>query len=295
MNRGLLYALLAYTIWGLFPLFWHLLHALPATQLTAHRVVWSWAILVGVVVASGQWRALRAATNRGVLGRYAIAAILISINWLIFIWAVNTDHIVETSLGYFINPLLSIFFGMVFFGERLRPLHWLSLGFATAGVIYLTWHYGHIPWIALALAMAFSLYGVVKKTAPLKSVFGLTLETSVLVVPALAYLWAYAQTGYGPPFSGDLHIDLLLPLTGFVTVAPLLLFGAAAQRIPLLLIGILQYIAPTLQILLGTLYFHEAFSREQLTGFSLVWIALAIFVLSEWLTRRRRTAATALS
>lgn len=291
MNSGLLYALLAYTIWGLFPLYWRLLQAIPATQITAHRVIWSWLVLMLVIVLSKQWRELRSTITRRVLANYAIAAVLISINWILYIWAVNADHIVEVSLGYFINPLISVFFGTVFFKERLRPLHWLSLLCAATGVIYLTYHYGHIPWIALVLATTFALYGLTKKLAPLKSLFGLTLETAVLVLPAFAYLILCEHNGNGTLLHSTARTYFLLFVAGIITAGPLLLFAAAAQRIPLMLIGILQYIAPTLQILLGIFFFHEPFSSEQLTGFTLVWIALALFMLAGLLTRPRVAAA----
>ena len=291
MNSGLLYAAIAYTIWGLFPLYWRLLQAIPAVQITAHRIIWSCVVLIIAIVLKKQWQDFRGLTNRRVLMSYSIAAVLISINWIVYIWAVNANHIVETSLGYFINPLISVFFGTVFFKERLRPLHWLSLACATMGVIYLTYHYGRIPWIALVLASTFSLYGLVKKIAPLKSLFGLTLETAILIVPAFVYLMLCERDGSGTLLHSDLKTYLLLFVGGIITAGPLLLFATAAQRIPLTLIGILQYIAPTIQILLGIFFFHEPFSATQLTGFSMVWIALAIFVVDSLVRRQQATAA----
>jgi len=293
LNTGLLYAIFAYAIWGLFPLYWRLLQAIPATQITAHRVIWSWLVLTAVILLSKQWRSFRSAANLRVLVSYSISAVLISINWIVYIWAVNANHIVETSLGYFINPLLSVFFGTVFFKERLRPLHWLSLGCATLGVIYLTFHYGRVPWIALVLASTFSLYGLVKKLAPLQSLFGLTLETAVLVLPAVGYLLYCEHNGNGSLTSSDLRTYLLLFIGGIITAGPLLMFASAAQRIPLTLIGMLQYIAPTLQILLGIFFFHEPFSSTQLTGFTMVWIALAIFVVEGFRQRQKLPLAAA--
>lgn len=289
MNNGLLYAVIAYTIWGLFPLYWRLLQAIPAVQITAHRIIWSCVVLIIAILLKKQWRDFRGLTNRRVLMSYSIAAILISINWIVYIWAVNANHIVETSLGYFINPLISVFFGTVFFKERLRPLHWLSLLCATVGILYLTYHYGRVPWIALALASTFSLYGLVKKVAPLKSLFGLTLETAILIVPAFVYLILCERDGSGTLLHSDLKTYLLLFVGGIITAGPLLLFASAAQRIPLTLIGILQYIAPTLQILLGIFFFHEPFDSVQLAGFSMVWIALAIFMVGGFLTRQHST------
>lgn len=290
MNSGLLYAVIAYTIWGLFPLFWRLLQTVPATQIAAHRMIWAWVVLAIVIAATRQWRNFHGSINLRVLLSYSIAAVLISINWVVYIWAVNAGHIVETSLGYFINPLISVFFGTVFFKERLRPLHWVSLACAAMGVIYLTFHYGRIPWIALVLASTFSLYGLVKKIASLKSLFGLTLETTVLVLPALIYLIVCEHNGNGTLLDTDLRTYSLLFIGGIVTAIPLLLFATAAQRIPLTLIGILQYIAPTMQILLGIFFFHEPFSSTQLLGFSLVWFGLAIFMVEE-LWRRQQISA----
>lgn len=286
MNNGLLYALFAYTIWGLFPLYWRLLQGIPATQITSHRILWSWVVLTLVIVAQRQWREFSRSFNRRILLSYSAAALLISINWILYIWAVNNNHIVETSLGYFINPLISVFFGTVFFKEKLRPLHWLSLACAAAGVIYLTYNYGRLPWIALVLATTFASYGLVKKIAPLKSLFGLTLETAILVLPAFLYLLFCEHNGNGTLLHTDFRTHALLFIGGIITAGPLLLFASAAQRIPLTLIGILQYVAPTLQILLGIFVFHEPFSSHQLLGFSLVWIALVIFVL-ESLRRRQ--------
>lgn len=280
MNNGLLYAILAYAIWGLFPLYWRMLQAIPATQITAHRILWSWVVLTLVIVLTRQWRDFRGTINRRVLANYALASTLISVNWVLYIWAVNNNHIVETSLGYFINPLISVFLGTVFFKERLRPLHWFSLACATCGVIYLTYNYGRLPWIALVLAGTFASYGLVKKIAPLKSLFGLTLETSILVIPAFIYLLVCEHFGNGTLLHSTPHNYALLFIGGIITAGPLLMFATAAQRIPLTLIGILQYIAPTLQILLGIFYFHEPFSTEQLNGFSMVWFALAIFVVA---------------
>lgn len=273
MNSSIVYAIAAYAIWGLFPFI-------------SHRIIWSWLILIVVVVASKQWRSLRAITTRRIAGTYAIAAMLISINWLVYVWAVNHGNVVQTSLGYFITPLLNVLLGTIFFRERLRPWQWFPLALAVLGVGYLTLAYGAVPWIALALASSFALYGMVKKTAPLNSLFGMTLETAILLLPALIYLVFCDDNGSGAFAHIDRHTDALLILGGMVTAIPLLLFASAAQRISLTLIGILQYIAPTLQILLGIFFFHEPFSSAQLTGFSLVWIALAIFVVGGLATRK---------
>ncbi|MBI5506281.1 MAG: EamA family transporter RarD, partial [Deltaproteobacteria bacterium] len=214
-----------------------------------------------------------------VLTTYSVAAVLIGVNWLVFIWAVNAGFIVETSLGYFINPLISVLLGVVVLGERLRPLQWIPIALATSGVLYVSIAHGSVPWIALLLATTFALYGLVKKTAPLGSVYGLTLETGLLVVPASLFLLYHDAAGDGAFLHQAAGFDALLVGAGAVTTAPLLLFASAARRIPLLWMGILQYIAPSLSLLLGVLAYGEPFSRDQAIGFGLVWTALAFFAI----------------
>jgi chloramphenicol-sensitive protein RarD len=219
---------------------------------------------------------------------YLLAALLISVNWLVYVWGVNTGHIVETSLGYFINPLLSVFLGVVVLRERLRPLQWLPILLAAAGVLYLTLVYGRVPWIALTLAFTFALYGLVKKLAPLNSLHGLSLETAILFLPALAYLLYEEIQGRATFLHTDTRTTLLLLAAGLVTTVPLLMFASAARRIPLSAIGLMQYIAPSLQFLIGVLIYHEPFNRHHLLGFSLVWMALAIFAAEMIAHERRR-------
>jgi chloramphenicol-sensitive protein RarD len=218
-----------------------------------------------------------------------MAAVLISINWLTYIWAVNAGFIVETSLGYFINPLLSVLLGVVFFRERLRPWQWAAIALATAGVVYLTFAYGSLPWIALTLAATFGAYGLVKKTAPLGSLHGLTLETSVLLVPAIMFLVYSDRAGNGALFNSGAISDALLMGAGIITAVPLLLFSSAARRIPLSLIGILQYIAPTLQFLLGVLVYKEPFTATKFMGFGIVWVALIIYGVEGLMTYRAQS------
>ena len=289
MNKNIGYAVGAYVIWGLFPIYWRLLNHVPALQLISHRVVWSWLILIAVIIATRQWQKFRQAiASRHALLVYFGTAILISINWLVYVWAVNSGFIIETSLGYFINPLISVLMGVVLLGERLRPWQWLPIGLAAAGVAHLTFNYGAPPWIALILAFSFAGYGLLKKTAPLGSLYGLTMETGMLLIPALAFLLFSEQRGQGVFLHGSGWLDLLLLCSGFLTTAPLLLFAAAAPKIPLSLMGILQYIAPTLQFLLGVLVYHEPFDHNRLIGFSLVWAALLIFSVGGILSHRQR-------
>jgi chloramphenicol-sensitive protein RarD len=286
-SSGVWYAIGAYAAWGLLPIYWKLLKHVPAPQLLAHRIVWSFAALAIVVVGTRQRRAFGDATmRRRVLGVYSIAALLIGVNWLTYVYGVNAGFIVETSLGYFINPLLSVLLGVVVLRERLRPLQWLPIALATAGVIYLTVIYGAPPWIALILAVSFALYGLIKKTAPLGSLFGLTLETGMLLVPALIYLGAVESAGNGAVGNGDATTIALLAGAGVMTTIPLLMFASAASRIPLSLVGILQYIAPTLQFLIGVFVYDEPLTGERLVGFVLVWVALAIFAVEGYLAHR---------
>jgi chloramphenicol-sensitive protein RarD len=277
MKTGIWYALGAYLMWGLFPIYWKWLHEVPALQLIGHRIIWSFVMLTVVMLATRQWTNFRSTLTRRVLGIYFVAGLLLSANWLIYVWGVNTGHIVETSLGYFINPLFSVLLGMIFLGERLRPAQWFPLGLAASGVIYLTWTYGSLPWIALSLAFTFGFYGLVKKTAPLGSLYGLSLETGLMFFPALGYLLIAETTGQGAFGHTDIVSLLLMLGAGPVTTVPLLMFASAARRIPLTMVGIMQYIAPTLQFLLGVLIYKEPFTTTSLVGFSLVWVALIFF------------------
>ena len=287
MNKGILNGLGAYALWGLFPIYWKLLQQVPALQVIGHRIAWSFVLLIVVILLTKQWKEFRsAALTPKTLGIYSIAAVLLSVNWLVYVWGVNAGFIIETSLGYFINPLLSVLLGVVFLRERLRPAQWLPVGLAAAGVIYLTLAYGRLPWIALSLAFSFGIYGLVKKLAPLGSLYGLTLETAIVLPMALLYLLVVDFTGTGAFLHQGALTDILLIGTGVVTSIPLLLFASAARQIPLTVIGILQYIAPTIQFLIGVFLYDEAFDQSRLIGFSLVWLALIIFWLENYLANR---------
>lgn len=282
----------AYVCWGLFPIYWKFLSDMEAPVLLCHRVVWSCVVLVTVLALTGQltelWRSLR---QPKMLGVYALAAVLIAANWLTFVWAVNHKYIVETSLGYFINPLLNVVVGFLFFSERLRKMQWIALVIATCGVSYLTWSYGTVPWIALILASTFGLYGVVKKLAPLNAILGLSLETLILLIPAVIYLCVAANVYEQPIGSKSTAGWMLLAGTGVVTTIPLVLFAAAAQRIPLVLVGLFQYIAPSLQFLIGVLVYNEPFTPERQIGFSIVWIALFLFAVENFYYQSKKRQA----
>jgi chloramphenicol-sensitive protein RarD len=291
MNAGIWYALGAYVLWGLFPIYWKWLQHVSAIQVIGHRIVWSFILLLIVILVSRQWTKFRSTLTRRVLGVYLIASLLLSVNWLVYVWGVNNGFIVETSLGYFINPLLSVLLGVIFLKERLRPAQWFPIGLAAFGVIYLTWAYGSLPWIALALAFSFGFYGLVKKVSPLGSLYGLTLETGLVFIPALAYLIFVGNAGQGSFGHTGIGTDLLLIGAGAVTTIPLLMFASATKRIPLTMVGIMQYIAPTIQFLLGIFIFKEDFTTTKLIGFSMVWIALILFWVEGVFARRSQKPA----
>jgi chloramphenicol-sensitive protein RarD len=287
MNKGHWYAIGAYGLWGLFPIYWKWLHQVPALQILGHRIVWSFLCLAVLILLSRQGRSfIQAVWHPRVMAVYVPAAGLITINWLTFVWAVTNGFVVETSLGYFINPLLSILLGVFFLRERLRPMQWVSIVLAALGILYLTLQHGSLPWIALVLAFSWAAYGLIKKIAPLGALQGLTLETGILLLPVTGYMIYVEEAGEGIFGHGGLITDLLLFGAGPVTTLPLGLFAAAARRIPLSHMGFLQYIVPTLQFLVGVLIFREEFSFAKLIGFVLVWIALILLVLEGYLIHR---------
>jgi chloramphenicol-sensitive protein RarD len=287
--RGLVYGAGAYFLWGLFPVYWPLLEPASAVEVLAHRVVWS-LLFVGVVLAiQRQWAWIRTLGRRR-LALLTVAAVVIAVNWGTYIYGVTNEHVVETSLGYFINPLVTVLLGVLVLGERLRRVQWAALGIASTAVIVLTADYGRPPWIALILAFSFGTYGLIKKSVGIGAVQSLTVETAVLFVPALAYLgWLMAagESTFGQVSAGH---ALLLAGTGPVTAIPLLLFGAAARRLPLTVLGLLQYLAPVLQFLFGVLLFHEPMPPARLVGFALVWTALVILTVESVRHRRRQNA-----
>ena len=286
MNKGILSGIAAYAMWGFFPIYWKLLHDVPAMQLLGHRIVWSFLLLIIVILLTRQWNDLRSQLSTKTFQIYLIAALLIGVNWLTYVWAVNAGFIVETSLGYFINPLLSVLMGVIFLRERLRPTQWIPVVLATIGVTYLTFVYGRLPWIALLLAFTFGFYGLTKKLAPLGSVFGLTLETGILLVPAILYLVWVQVSGNAAFLRIGATVDALIIGAGLVTTVPLVMFATAARQIPLTMIGILQYLAPTIQFFIGVFVYNEPFDGSRLVGFGIVWLALIIFWVENYLANR---------
>ena len=297
MSRGIWYGAGAYASWGLLPVYWKLLQSVPADQIIAHRIVWSFLLLL-VVLLPRTVRARRATAGYGlfldarVIVLYAAAAILIALNWFLYVWAVNRDLLVEASLGYFITPLVNVLLGVAILRERLRLWQWVAVICGALGVAYLSVSLGTVPRIALALAFTFGAYGLVKKKAPLRPVVGLTIETGILFLPAIVYLGLLEWRGTGTFGHVGMPVQVLLAAAGVITTVPLLLFAAAVQRVPLAVIGMLQYISPTLNFLLGVLLYKEPFSRHQLVGFVFVWSAVMVFA-AEGIRHGRLQAAGA--
>jgi len=292
MRTGILSAAAAFLCWGLFPLYFHAIGEVPPLQILAHRMLWSLLFLVIVLVVRKQWAWLAVVRQPRVFGSFVASAVLLSVNWLIYIWAVNNNHVIEASLGYFINPLVNISLGYLLLKERLRPAQWAAIAVAALGVAWLTWQAGTVPWIALALAVSFGGYGLLRKTAALGALEGLSFETMVLFPVAAAYVIWLTMNGQNAFINtGSTSTQLLLMAAGPITAIPLLLFASGARQIPLSVLGLLQYLSPTLQFLLGVWLFHEPFTPDRLVGFALIWAALALFA-AEGLLRRPSSATT---
>jgi chloramphenicol-sensitive protein RarD len=293
-RRGFLLGVAAYAMWGAFPLYWPLLEPAGAIEILAHRIFLSLVTMAVLVAALGRARAFRrVAADRRIVGLLTLGACLITVNWATYIWSVNNGHVVESSLGYFINPLVTVLMGVFVLGERLRRWQWGAMGVAALAVVVLSVDYGRLPWIALVLAFSFGSYGLCKKQAGAPAIESLTFETLVIGPVALGYVvWLGIVgrshfTGYGAG-----HV-LLLMSTGLVTAVPLICFGGAAIRVPLVTLGLLQYLTPILQFVLGVVYFHEAMPTGRWIGFALVWVALAIFTVDSLRHRRRTLRLTA--
>ncbi|MGB2882787.1 MAG: EamA family transporter RarD, partial [Rhodoferax sp.] len=279
---------LAYTLWGLFPLFFKRLAAVGPLEVVMHRTVWSLVFVVLVLLVRRRWAWLRAVLKTPkVIGIFSLSATLLASNWLVYIWAVNNDHVLDASLGYFILPLMNVALGYVFLHERPRAGQWMAFAVACAGVLWLSWQGGRVPWVALTLAITFALYGLLRKVAPLGALEGLTLETLVLAPAALVAMGWMAWHGQGALVAQD-HTSLAwLMLSGPVTALPLLLFAAGARRIPLSMMGVLQYISPSILVLLGVWLYDEPFAGPRVMGFVLIWIALALYTAEGWRHARR--------
>jgi len=290
-GRGLLAGAGAFTIWGLFPLYLHPLREVPALQIIAQRISWSCVFVLGWMLLRGELGELGPILRRPALaGRLLLSALLISNNWLVYVWAVGHGHIVDTSLGYYINPLLNVVLGIVVLRERLNPVQWLAVALAAVAVAYITFEAGHLPWIALTLAVSFSLYGLVRKMISVAALPGLATETLLLAPIATAYLLVCEASGTGAlGHSGPLVSGLLVG-SGLATALPLFLFAYAARLLPYSTVGVLQYIGPSLQLACGVLVFHERFDGARALGFILIWIALAIYATDGVLRARAARA-----
>ncbi|MCA1245440.1 EamA family transporter RarD [Massilia sp. MS-15] len=288
MRSGILSAALAFLCWGLFPIYFHAIGEVPPVQILAHRVLWSLAFLLVVLAFRRQWGWLAQVRQPRVFWSFVASALLLSTNWLAYIWAVNNGHVIEASLGYFINPLVNIMFGYLILKERLRQVQWGAIAIAALGVGWLTWQSGSVPWIALFLAASFGGYGLLRKTAALGALEGLSFETMVLFPFAAAYVAWLSMSGENAFLNtASDGTRLLLAAAGPITAIPLLLFASGARRIPLSILGLLQYLSPTLQFLLGVWLFHEHFDNDRLVGFLMIWAALALFA-GEGLWRSRK-------
>ncbi|MXV06707.1 MULTISPECIES: EamA family transporter RarD [unclassified Xanthomonas] len=278
-RRGLWITAATFALWGVVPVYWHLLQAVPSPHIIAHRIVWSTLLVVAWLVYSARmqwWR--RIAAQPRALATLVLSSLAIAFNWGLYIWAVNAGHVIETSLGYFINPLVNVLLGVLVLHERLRPLQWLAVACAALGVAWLTVDAGTLPWIALGLAGSFGLYGLLRKLVQVDAVAGLGVESLYLFLPALGFvLWG--EAGHGGGFAGEWgwRNDLLLVFGGVVTAVPLIGFAYGVRRIPLSLVGLLQYIAPSLQLLLGVWFFREPFDTGKAIGFAAIWIGLLLF------------------
>ena len=280
-HHGLIYAICAYTFWGVVPIFWKQLDHIGSFEIIAHRMVWSFLIVIALIVLLAQWKSFVSIfSQKRVLLRSGFAACFIVSNWFMFIWAVTNEHLVQISMGYFINPLISVMLGVLLFGDRFRRGQLIPLGIMLIAVLYLVIMQGQLPWVALFLAFTFASYSAVKKTIELSAVQGMAIETGVFLVPALAYLLYIGGQGQGS-FGVEFNISVILSLAGFFTIVPLLLFAAAAKRSTMTLLGMTQYIGPSLQLLIGVFVYKESFGQTQLIAFCLIWFALVIYSLDQ--------------
>ena len=288
-TQGIYFALAAYLFWGVVPVYFTWLHHVSAWEILAHRIVWALVLLICILAYSGEFKELRISLSK--VPTLFVTASLLTVNWLVFIYAVLNNNITETSLGYFINPLVSVFLAVVFLNERLRPLQWLAIVVAGIGIAIQLLVFGRIPWLALSLALSFGLYGLLRKNLELHAIAGLAIETMIVAPFAMAYIiWiGYQQTMV---FGNEFKIDLLLILGGFVTSFPLLCFAAAVNRLPLTVIGMFQYIAPSLSLIIAVLIYNEEFGIDRIATFGCIWVALLIFTIEAWVHQKRTEPQT---
>ena len=291
MLRGVIAAGTAFTLWGVFPMYLRLMKQVPSLEILSHRVLWSVVLLIGLLALRRQWDWLASVRARPrIVLTFVASALMLGTNWVVYIWSVNNDHVIDASLGYFITPLFNVLLG-IGLGERLRFTQSVAIALAACGVLWLTISAGQLPWIGLVIAVTFSLYGLLRKTAALGALEGLSIETLVLL-PAAAFFLLLPNAGSSHAFGNDLSLTLLLISAGPVTAIPLLMFAYGARRIPLSLVGLLQYIGPSIQLLLGVWLYHEPFAGAKLAGFALIWLGLALYsgeaLLRGWRTKLQR-------
>ena len=295
MSSGALQAGLAYAMWGLLPLYFQLVSAVAPLEIVLYRTLWSLAFVLVLLAVLRRWSWLRDIVRLPkTLATFALSALLLSANWLVYVWAVNDGRVVDSSLGYFITPLVNVLLGYFVLQERPRRAQWCALAIAAAGVLWLTLFAGSLPWVGLVIAATFGIYGLMRKTAPLGALEGLALEM-LLLAPLAASLLAWRTSHVGSALGGDAALFGLLALAGPVTALPLLLFAAGARRIPMTTLGVLQYIGPTIQFALGVWLFHEPFAGPRLVGFVLIWLALVIYTAEGWLSMRRQASSEVLA
>lgn len=288
-RKGVVYGLAAYLFWGFFPVYFKAVHLVPPLEMVAHRICWSLAFLLLLIAWKGAWRDMGKLLARPKsLAALGVSTLLIATNWLVFIYAVSEGEVLQSSLGYFINPLVSVLLGFVFLGERLERAQWISLVLAVTGVVYLAVSYGSMPWISLLLAASFGLYGLIRKSLHVEPLVGLTVETLLLAPIALIYLILLHDRGTGAFLATSTRLDLLIPMSGVITAIPLLLFAAAAKRLRLATVGFLQYITPTLHFLLAVTVYGERFTHTHLISFLFIWSGLALYSLHAYRAAKPR-------
>ena len=293
-TKGVIYALCAFLIWGICPLYFKLLTEVPASEILTHRIIWSCVLLLALLLGTRQlYRVQAVLRSPRQLLNLTLSALLVAGNWLLFIWAVNHNHLLEASLGYYINPLFNILLGMLFLGERLRRLQWAAVLLAAIGVVIQVVLIGHLPWIALTLASSFGIYGLIRKKIPVDAQTGLFVETLLLLPLALIYLFGIADSATSNLSLNSSHLNLLLLAAGVVTTVPLLLFTAGARLIPLSTLGFIQYLGPSIMFLLALFYYGEPVQAAKLVTFGFIWSALALFSWEGWRRSQRLRAASA--
>jgi chloramphenicol-sensitive protein RarD len=287
MQAGILYAATAYILWGVFPIYFKAVQNVSPLEILCHRIVWSFVLLLIVLTVRRQWSwAAKVVRQPKVLAGFAASALLLSFNWYIYVWSVNSGHVVDASLGYFMNPLVNVFLGFLLLHERLRPRQWAAIALAGAGVLWLTLQAGHPPWIGLALAFSFGIYGLLRKTAALGALEGLSLETILLFPIAAGALGWLAANDQNVFLQTTVATRCLLVAAGPITAVPLLLFAAGARRIPMSTLGLLQYSTPSIQLMIGVWLYNEPFTWQRAIGYALIWVALLVYSLNgKWLVR----------